>query len=185
MVSKRSAPVLVTSKPGAPLQLSCGTVNAGSNANCSACGARHSWVCHGCSLAAADLEPSKLEISPWNPYKPMMIWWKMIETCIFYLLWMLFDELPCFCKSGIWTIWLCFGCAFAAKLQVLAETGRAKLSKAELRWFCLVFQKLRQRLRHIFLRMALSLLRASECCQAVMCSSGSYSNPQKDLTGRK
>ena len=33
--------------------------------------------------------------------------------------------------------------------------------------------------------MALSLLRASECCQAVMCSSGSYSNPQKDLTGRK
>lgn len=75
---------------------------------------------------------------------------------------MLFDELPCCCKSGIWTIWLCFGCAFAAKLQVLAETGRAKLSKAELRWFCLVFQKLRQRLRHIFLRMALSLLRASE-----------------------
>ena len=94
-------------------------------------------------------------------------------------------ELPCFCKSGIWRIWLCFGCAFAAKLQVLAETGRATLSNAELRWFCLVFQKLRQRLRHIFLRMALSLLRAWECCQAVMCSSGSYSNPQKDQTGRK
>jgi len=34
------------------LELSCGTVNAGSNANCSACGARHSWVCHGCGFVS-------------------------------------------------------------------------------------------------------------------------------------
>lgn len=34
------------------IEVSCGTVNPGSNANCSACGGRHSWVCHGCGFVS-------------------------------------------------------------------------------------------------------------------------------------
>ena len=58
--------------------------------------------------------------------------------------------------------WLCICSKAASFCGNWNSRAEAKLSKAELRWFCLVFQNLRQRLRHIFLRMAFSLL-CAEC----------------------
>ena len=49
-------------------KVSCGTVNPASNANCSACGSRHSWVCHGCSSTASVF---------WNP-----LWFYAINSSV-------------------------------------------------------------------------------------------------------